>query len=297
MNVTSNSNDNFKALEKVNVSANGAIVYWQAADTNRDKLRAALEVAGLDKFMPDPREAYAVLRSSLKALAAEHKKVDSEVIVLPHKNHEQNGYDIQFVEKHEARNDVLYLGEAKIGDVGPEQSGALPWDFTQLYAQYQYQANHVSAAGVGKVLVNAVHYLGGVCLRQAGGVYWVPQDSMQQLDAVADAFKAANDKIKVYPIHTVMDQHAIEAVRDALFAEVTDILAKTKAELAENKLTERVLGNRKRSAVELHDRVKRFEEIFGQTLETLHDAVRATELELEAATALEDEKVFGNLFE
>lgn len=298
-NITQPNSQPAGSIEHVAIAANGAVTYWKTSDTSRDALREALTQASLEDLVPRQREPFSVLRAALLQLCAAASHEDNKYIVLDRKAPKVNGYEVHLVRKESPDyNVVALLGSYKV-DEHEHITADLNAFFTlsDVEAVYAHQKGLVPAATVGGVLVKAVQRIGGVCLRPAGGVYWVPQDSLPKLVEVAGALQRAQEGTKVYTIHTVLDDAAIDAVKDALIAEVTAITASIRAELVENKLGKQAVKHRKAQAKYLHDRVARYEGIFGEALESLHAAVAVTEQELKVAEAIDDNnEFFGELY-
>jgi hypothetical protein len=290
-------------VENVAIRANGAVVYWKTSDTSRGRLLGALDAVDLLELLPKQREPHAILRAALLQLCNANGTGDRKYIVVERKAPKVQGYQIHSVDKQDGQDSIVaFQGgyrldeyENIVHDGDPQHQQA--FDVPSVVAVYSYQQNIVPAATVGRVLVGAVQRIGGVCLRPAGGIYWVPEDVLLSIRALALVLNGANADCKVYIINTVLDDAAIDAVKDALVAEVTAITASIRQELVENKLGEQAVKHRKAQAKYLHERVSRYEGIFGEALDALHAAVNVTEQELKAAEAIDDNnEFFGDLY-
>ena len=285
-------------VERVALASNGGVVYWKTSDTPRDLLVTALSGAGLENLIPSPRAPEAILVSSLKALASRHKTDDVEFIIT--RTTDPKTFVVHFTQICSATYctpaGIYTVDDIGVVSVAGYPAQAVPFSQEEIQAQFQFQASVVSGAALGKVLVNVLATLGAVTLRPSGAIYWVPQDGLPQVEYIASVLGQANEKVRVYVLHTVLDAQAITAVRDALVAEVTAASHQVREDLKSNDLGERAIQTRKKNAKALHERVSQYELIFGETLATLHEAIQVAETEIHAAEVLEESADLDGIF-
>jgi hypothetical protein len=269
-------------MKTVHHTASGAVVYWSTGPSQRDLLRAALERLGLGEHTPSPRTDAAALKIALKEYAAGVKCKTKDRIVQPHAQQAKHGFEVVEVELGESRNEYTIDFSAKVTDggrvevtngLGPRQA---------LQDAFDTHKSTLAATAVSKALVDILSELGGTALREAGGVYWLPEDAIGKWQDVAAAVEAcATEKpTSIYLLRTVMDEQAVRAVRDAIVAEVTGAAAAIAEEVGERQLGEEALENRKKVTAGLHERVKRYETILGEAMESLHAVVDSVEASL-----------------
>lgn len=288
------------SLEHVKINAQGAVVYWKTADTDRRDLQHALTCHGLEQYLPAQRTPATVLHGALKLLAGRHKTDKVDYAVIRTEDPAINGYEV-----HDAflgvQNVVTFAGRYKIDETGVvtcespyTRDAAFPLE--EVQSAVSSQANIVPGASIGRILVNYVKAQHAVTLRPEGAIYWVPEESVPAIEKIAQALTNANDKVKVYLLRTVLDDAAIEAVRDALVSEITQAAEEIRGDLKANPLGDRAIQFRKTKAQQLHERVTRYEAILGETLSVLHAAVQVSETELQATEALEDAHLLDHIY-
>ncbi len=167
-----------------------------------------------------------------------------------------------------------------------------------LSLQEQYDVAKATLGGnaIGRSLVEIMASLKGTALREAGGVYWIPDEGVAVWERVISAFQEAGQS-KVYLMRTVMDSQTVRAVSDAIVGEVLAASGMLADEIRSGQLGEVALETRKERAQSLHRRVSEYEQILGQTMQHLHQVIGIAEMAAASATAMrEDVTVFDGIF-
>lgn len=262
----------------------GAVVFWTATDSDRGKLVNGLGALGFADLIPNQRTDASVLESSLKDWCDGKnkliKKDGRKKIVQAHDNRDVNGFEVVEVEVKDRNN--YYSYDFGVG-FDANRPGALVFQSAGVYIEQEvcdlFNANKslVTAAAVGQLLVKIVaEKLGGVCLRESGGVYWIPEHSIDVWERVSSSveFAALAGRNKAYLLRTQMDECALKAVKDAIFTEVMAEAERIRTEVYSGDLGDRALDTRKDQALELGKRVEEYETLLGETMADLKLVVK-----------------------
>lgn len=135
-------------------------------------------------------------------------------------------------------------------------------------------------------LTAIVGHLGGVSMRPTGGIYWIPQRSLEMWGKVIKAVQNSGASA-VYMAQTVADAESVRAVCAAIQAEVGAEVERIRNDLAEG-LTNRSGRVRSAQLSALGNRLREYESDLGTTLGDLRDALSQMEHALLAAAGTED---------
>ena len=263
------------------VSAAGAVVYWSAGPTQRELIAERMRQLGLEGFIPPQRTSSAALKDALKAYAASRseKRKGRDKLVQAHKQQSKHGFELVDVERNEDRNYYTHDFSVRVDEFGSVNVLNGYADRSELQKLFDEHQSILTGSSVGQALVRLMAHLNGVSLRQSGGIYWLPEDSVDRWLAVARAVEEAGEgeTNKVYLLRTAMDENTVRAVRDAVCGEVLGSAKPLAEEIASGTLGEGALETRKTAAMELHKRIGVYEEILGEALKSLHDAVSCVE--------------------
>jgi hypothetical protein len=272
----------------------GAVVYWNiGSNTNRQATLERLAELNLDQFTPEPRTPNAALADALREVYG-----GATVLVRPLKNREDNGFTVVDEERRETRNEYRQRLVARVKDgrleVEHPQYGLCGPEEVLLTA-FQNALLTISPAAVSKCLVEILQHLGGTRLRENGSVYWLPEYALSLWEKIAAVVEqaAVNCKSTVYLLRTVMDDATIRAVKDAIVYEVCQAAEAIQEEVAGGELGERALQTREQRAKDLHYRVRTYETILGEALDTLHEVVGTARQAAASAMALQEHEEDG----
>lgn len=262
------------------VSASGAVVYWKSGDLVATKIEAALDGIGLARFAPQPRTPAAALKVSLLRYCESLKPLNKgkDYVVQSHKS--GKGYDVLEVERGDSKNDYYASFGIKVeGDVLSSTHG-YPSSMYEITQVFKDELSTIPPSGASSSLVKIVKHLGGLTLRESGGIYHVPGGKLDTWRLVRQAFKAAADTrgsgVEVYCLTTSYDEDSLRAIHDALDAEVKSEIERIKAEPSESAQD----SIRKISHCDkLKEKVERYEAIIGHSLTTMSGAIEAAKSE------------------
>lgn len=297
----------------VTIVGSGGVCFWDAGPTRRDLLEARLKQINLERFTPPPRSDSCALKSSvadyadtqLAELRSQRKgsgsdggeKFKRDKVIQGKLNQKTNGIELVDVTRHEQNtNDYVTDFAAKV--VEGEVVVTKGYD-----PQHKLQAGFNTAKGiltgqaVGKSLIEIIADLKGTTLRELGGVYWLPPESVPAWKEVIRAFEDVGEKTKVHLMETPINELTVRAVRDAIVGEVMDAATRLTEELTSGSLGEKAVENRKQRALGLHSRVKEYEAILGEALTSLHEVIQVAEITASSSIAVQqDSAVFGEMF-
>jgi len=270
-------------MNEYKISTMGATVYWSAGPTDRELLAEKLKAIGLGNHTPKERTEFSCLDNAVKhycnQLDSKRRRDDPrDRIVQKHENPKENGVEVVEVDRGESQNHYTHDFSVRVQDgrIGSSGSYADDWEIQELFDKYRSEITGVS---VGQSLVGILADLGGAALRPSGGVYWIPEGSVEVWKEVVEAVEASSpqQKNKIYMLRTIMDESAIKAVRDAIMNEITTAAAAISEEIYSGELGKEALENRQKKAAGLKERIVQFEGILGETLDTLKEVVGAVE--------------------
>lgn len=260
----------------------GAVTYWSLAEwSDVDRIRAALAAMALEGFAPAPPTPTVALRRALSEVFRRRSK-----LVRPLREGR-----FAVVDEERAGDDLEYAIELRAS--APEADGdgdepafepinhaAIP-AVEDAYRRYRAR---VPALAVSGALTALAQHLGGVRLRESGGVFWLPADALDNWQAVVRAFEAAAESggTVVYRLRTVVDDAAVRAVGDAVTREVEEAVADIR-EKVRDQVRPTALRRRVDESEAVLDKIERYEKILNQPLGALRKA--AQEAEREASLA------------
>lgn len=241
----------------------GAVTYWRTADSDAARTRAAL-----GKHCPPDEAPASILR---RALNTEYGNPTTLVRPLA-----QAG---RFAIIHEDRGSNANDYRAVLTASVDEHHRVTVDDYNEdarVQAAYNAAAGVVPGARVSAGLVAAVQALGGLSLRPAGAIYYVPPGAMAEFEALAAAVEAAAVKpadTAVYVLRTPTDAKTARAIVDALVSESEAEAARIEADAAAGELGARGLRTREREAGALLDRLTEYETLLGMNLDRTRAAL------------------------
>ena len=265
----------------VETQLSGAIVSWSLSPTRRESLRTALTLTGFKQHLPKKTSDVA----ALKATAVDLKNRGQIVQAL--KKPSQHGYELADVDRGEIHNNTVTSYTLNVID-GVVQTG---WGYgPQCEAQdrFGFHKGHLSITALGNCLKAIATSLGAVTLYP--GTYWLPNTSLASWEPLAERVEdIGTGTNRVRKLTTVVDANTAREVRDALVGEIDKATEKMLTSIAGG-LSREAIEARKDAAMQLHGRIKQYEGIFGEALDSLHKSVATVE-EVATLTALQGMEV------
>lgn len=141
------------------------------------------------------------------------------------------------------------------------------WDLLQqIECHYLAERKLLRPSQVATALVACMANLNAVMLRPTGGLYWLPDTSLQTWAQLADVVQGAGVGNTIYRITHAFDNESVRAVRDAILSEANRRAAEIITDIDSGELGERALRQRSRDADALRIKVEEYERILGEAL-------------------------------
>lgn len=243
------------------ISMSGAIVLWSTTvATSREKLETGLASIGLEKFAPAETSPMTALKAALTDLYAGPRK-----LVRP----DRHGFSV--VEESQNLLGLTHTVVLTAQFVRGQLEVYPPAEQDRVVQAHASQLDLVPVSSITACLTGIVRHLGGIALRQTGGIYWIPARSTGSWAQVTDVVQKAGANT-LYSITTQVDAESVRAVCDAINSEMAAEVAQMQSELTEG-LTSRAGKNRAAQLSVMCDRLRNYEQSLGITLDTLRGAL------------------------
>ena len=244
------------------ISMSGAIVLWSTTSTTSlDKLTSGLDGIGLGKFAPSQTSPQAALKAAMTDLYAGPRK-----LIRP----DRTGFSVVEETEHPVlglQHEVVLTALPRMGQLEVSD----PAEQDRVVNAYAHQLDLVPVASITASLTAIVRHLGGIALRQTGGIYWIPARSTSKWAQVMAVVQSAGANT-LYAITTQVDAESVRAVCDAINSEMAAEVAQMQSELADG-LSARAGKRRAEQLSSMTDRLRDYEQSLGVTLDTLRGAL------------------------
>jgi hypothetical protein len=274
----------------------GAITWWSlGSETDPDTLLHRFEQLDLPKYAPEQRSWLMSLKAGLQEMYPGH-------MVRPLKKREKNGYTIVKEIPGESENDFPAIASATITKDGLVIIRSGDVDLHTLQQRVYHFHRVLPAASVSAVMVEIVNsVLGGLAMRDGGGVYFIPDEHVGKWLNISRAIEESacegtQNNITACPMET--NAMTLRDIRDSIVREVSTECLSIRKELAENDLRERAIVNRAARSSILFDRIRQYEDLLGETLKACRESLKPTIQALQAAQAQKATvEVFSDMYE
>ena len=275
-------------METRTFRVSGGVVCWSLGPTRRELLESRLNDLGLGELVPEARSDEAALSAALRRHCSVEKKktrVGGDKILQRRKSRE-DGYEIVDVERGEQKNSYCNDFGARVVDGRVQIDSGYASAYT-IQAYFDQEKDILGGGAVGKVLVAWLDKYGSVCLRDGGGVYWVPGQYIADWKALGREVAACAEtqgKNRIQILTVPLDEDTIKAVQDGLTEEITAAATLLAEEVSSGTLRDETLRDRRDRAHSLHARIAAIEESLGNQMESLHTIVKIVEQAAAMAT-------------
>jgi hypothetical protein len=274
--------------------AGGLICFWNTKPTGFARLKAAMDAVGMGEHCPPPYSVGESLKRAMADYGRLHKKelLDGferkskiSLEVKRHEKAEEDGYELIAVEHGKERNDYTRIFACQVnGTERPELT--MGWSVVsnshEIDDAYAQNRKTVSASAVGQMLVKMIKHFNGTCVREVGGVYYLPDGATEQWEKLASAVEEKDGTEITY--HEIrMNQSTMRSIAGAITKELTEAAGKLLEEVQSGKLGQEALDNRIHLAASLRRKCRQYEGILGDPLEKVRTALQ--EAEVATATA------------
>lgn len=159
----------------------------------------------------------------------------------------------------------------------------VPEQYETVKAATDAAAKRVDGTAIGKALsAVAVGRLGGFSIRDGGGAYWIPPQSVETWLKLSSGLSATG-AVRFRKLTIVGDNDTVDSLVDGATDKVDGILKSITAELDKGTLGPRGLVTQSEAANALVEEVLKWEETLGRALDAIRS--RAEEVQVRAAQA------------
>lgn len=160
----------------------------------------------------------------------------------------------------------------------------VPEHFDAVKAATDAAARRVDGTAIGKALAAvAVKRLRGASIRDGGGAYWIPPESVEAWEKLS-AGLSKTGAVRFRKLTIVGDKDTVDSLVDSATDKVESILAKLTADLdAGTAKTSRGLTTQAEAAAALVEEILSWEETLGRALDVIR--AKAEEVQVRAAQA------------
>lgn len=281
-----------KASELISVDENdtaaksaGSLVYWRLeGELDPAELRVVWTQAGLDPALmpstPSPSTALA------RALAGERTR---RRLLRP--LDERGSYALVNESAHGDELEHKITVKAKLDVAGRVVFEPLDHPLgPSIKAAYERALDVCSASDIAAWLVGLSEKVGGVAMRDRGGVYYIPPDKAEKWNAMMTALRAVSEH-RIFRIPVMRASDAVEAILDAIEQEAAAEAAAMEGDLQNEACGKRALASRVGRCELIQTKVSRYELLLGRRLPTLQNRLERLSANIAAAilTATADE--------
>ena len=279
-------------MNRIAYPQSGAVVFWNANDSDREKVGRAFESVGLGECVPERVTESAALKAAIVELFGGKDRT-----VQAHKKKDENGYELVRIDRTKelgGRNGYTVDFCARI-----VEGRVVTWygeaDRYKLQESFLQHKTILKASAIGQALVAAVEALRGQRLTDRGGIYWMPEDAVDRWETLGLALAGCGVEREnaVHMMQTIMTPQTVAAIKEQLIAEVLKDATTITVELTENNLSDEAVDRRKRRAKELRERVDFYASCLGDALQTLKDVLTVAEMSASAAVGIEEHQPGG----
>lgn len=290
------------AITDISQDAAGAIVLWRlSGDTNLDKLRAAFAAHGIDeKLLPETPSPETALRRAVK----EHE--DKRMLVRPlpgkraayalvteHARAEEEAAQVQNALEYSV---LLTVRLAYNGDDGApnlefsyadDKLSAIAAD---IRSTFTVGMDRVTSNDTVGWLCDMVRHVKAVPLRDTGGVYFVPRQTLPLWRKIAASLRSASATY-VAEIPALKSSEAVDTILDSLQREADQFLGTMEEELrkaadAPDGMGSRAIKTRIARCDASVEKLSIYEKLLGVRLDKVRDRVGALQANLAAAALI-----------
>lgn len=144
-------------------------------------------------------------------------------------------------------------------------------ELREAHERFQGTLDH---SDVSAWLCKLLEHCDAVALREGGGVYFVPAHRAALWDLMVGAVRKVSAHV-VYNLPALRTAGAVEAIMDAMAAEVSRVVGQIQEDLADGDLGERAKQTRQRAAGDLERKLGEFEQLLGTRAQVLHDQIES----------------------
>lgn len=258
----------------------GAITYWKLGGlTEPEPLANAFQQLGLPH-----RPVARTWQQALKSALADVKNRNQ--LVRPLQDKDKNGYTLVTEERGSRVNDYDCDVSVAIDDDGWIQVHCGVIDESALRDKTRYYKRLLAARSVTDTLVDIlVKTCDGIALRPNGGVYFVPHQHVALWRSVCEAVAKAGNDNHLTVAELEINHDTLRDIRNAITEEIDQFAAECEKLAEDGTAGKRAVENRTKQAMDMINRIERYEEFLDETLGQCRSHVNRIAGSLEQALA------------
>ena len=284
----------------------GYHVFWELGPMDHSYMLEKLTELGIPQFVEPPMSC----TESLRAALVDYK--------LGNKSYLNSGVDDLVIEPLQDRSDGLALVRRKRGRVknghdtlfsvrvvpdGPTETltvtkvdSTITVDEYTLLCNYHKYRQLVDTGSLGRSLVNILGHYHATCLKDSGGLYYLPGMYNPEFEQVAEVYKNGCGG-RVSLVQIVMGDSARASIMAGITPELKAAAAEIVEQVATGDLGERALNHRNKKALTLFTKATEYEAILGEQLTIVREALTAAAISASSGIAIkEDKDLFNDMF-
>jgi hypothetical protein len=246
----------------------GLLVWWDlCGNLDLEKLAAEWDDLGLDMDdLPEAQSAKSALRLAVQSCAGRGAKTDKMT---------DGGWAVFAKEEgkdDEGRSDLKHASELRVWlDDDEKTLTSKPEDdprVAKMQADYDMRRRLLDTEKCGGWLTDRLVALKGIALKERGGIYFIPPESVDAWLTQAEAIKASAGHV-LHKMRAVRDKDALESILHAIQAELGETFSKLSGDLDEGELGVRGWKHRTRRLKELETKLTSYEAVLSAPLPDL----------------------------
>lgn len=276
----------------------GAIVVWRLEGSASAKvLRDEWERRGLpEALLPNPPDASTVLRRATgsvypAARCIEPLRIESDPAFVC-------GYTVFERSVTDGRAEIEPIADTFLRCEGGAYSVSVS-DTTgddekltaALAAAYEREAAHLTSNDVSKFVVRLVDYCKAVAIKDKGGVYFVPRQTIKTWREFVSALETTTQH-RFFSYPAMQSKDAVEAVLDALVSDTSAALYNIEVALErrvgdDGEVHTRMKNARERQLVGVESKLSMYEELLGTRLSDVRERIATVRARLTGSALVE----------
>jgi methyl-accepting chemotaxis protein len=273
----------------------GATVFWKQTPLDRRVLGTLLTDLSLYHLMPNETSDVSSLRHAVSEDARQRKQPKKQKMVQALKKPKTNGFEVLDVSKGETTNEYDRDTAVRLDEFGGIVVTRGMADEAVLQEKFLEAKHTVSAASMGGTLADFCESVGGTPLKH--GMYWIPEESLETWSNLTGSIAKQCAQFRAYTLKFVLDDEGIDALRDAIVAEMQEATERMNREIAKGDLGETALIRRQIEGAGLQAKLSKYEAVLGETMDSVRQAIGlAMEAAASATATLDTVNAFSDVF-
>lgn len=257
-------------MESIRFSAEGAVLFWSAAQVKREMMLQALKKADLPEHLMFVPGRIAEVRMALEAMCLGDEKVEKLL-----REGDEHGFEIVNIKRGTLQNDYENRGRVRFSS---SMRTVLGLDEDEFNLQLERVSKILPRTSVGATLVRIIEFLGGVSLRPRGGTYWVHKSRLNAWEIIAAELEGSSECV-LYVMRHSLEPGSMKAIRDAVISTIDTKISDMQKRLENENLGAKALTSIAENAKSLLTWAEAYGEIIENVLSEVNGRIKAIELE------------------